>query len=179
VTAEQLDADLPPDPYGDGGLPPDPLVDADLPTDLEELRADLARKVDRGTITLPVPGRDHWQIVLHLNVNPRQYERWTERARNKRTKRVDVYALGQVVLANHCTDLLYKGRPLGYTVRDPEFMSLVDVDARSQYRTREAVAALFGSEENGFDLVATFGGWAKAANIDIEEEGDDGGEGPF
>ena len=93
---------------------------------------------------------------------------WEDNARKRRGEGFDAYRLGLQVLANQTVDIWRRGKPLGYTFRDPKLHEILGVEAASAHRARDAVIALYGGVNAGLDVVWTYMKWQEAAGRDYE-----------
>lgn len=142
--------------------------------ELAALRAELRAKVDKGTTRIPVPARPGWEVEYGLQVNAARYSQWEDRARKRRggtVGEIDLYRLAVQVLQNLCVNVWRRGKPLGFTFRDPELHDLLDLDAGSTHRARDALIAFYGGEEATLDVVWAYSKWSEAAGRDWDEFG--------
>lgn len=153
------DAVLYGDDDGDAGGAADPLAAFD------EI---IAREVDKGTITLVVPGRsddDHtMSAVYDLNVDPEKFNAWVKRCRNPRDPdEFDNYRFCSLLLANLNKDLEVDGVSMGTHFRDPALHTKLGVSAagRGHGVAVQAVRKVYGHMP---DLIASAKAWMDATS---------------
>ncbi len=146
--------------------------DDDLDSNHAELRQALAKKVSKGTVTLPVPGRDGMEVVYSLDVSIREAQKWERRATPKRGSngRPDVLILACLTLFYRCKDIRYRGRSMGLTFRDTELREMLGVSEESNQIAVDAIREFYGGEVAEGDVVTALGDWQQAAGLRVDDD---------
>lgn len=130
------------------GPPLAPVTGPTSTSALEELRAELAVKVARDPITVPVPLRPAYAVRCDPNVREAVLEQWRKASRDgSRTGGVDVVRFSCLVLANTNGAVLRNGAPLLAAAGGPLLLRSEDLmDLTGTQTTPAAVLALFGGD---------------------------------
>lgn len=107
----------------------EPVTDDDLVMDrlnigedgtlYAEMLTDLAKKVEKEELLLPVPNRPDFQIKFVADVSYDEYNMWQRRATDKKKKELDPLKMSFTVLSHCSRGLVYKGREMNDSSGEP------------------------------------------------------------
>lgn len=139
--------------FGADDVPDDAFVDPETLTptgvapagrsDLDLLAAELAEELDLPELTIDIPGRQGWALVVDVNIDSNALASWQRRSRDSGwPDGLNQLKLAGIVIANQTTDLVRQGERTGFSFRDKRLHGAVNaVDARS------AVLKVFGGRD--------------------------------
>ncbi len=138
-------------------------------SDLDLIAAELTEELDLQPITVDVPGRPGWALLVDVNVDSNALAAWQRRSRDQGwPSGTNDLKLAAIIIANQTRDLVRQGESQGLNFRDKRTLTALGaVDARS------AVLKVFG----GRDVAVMAVGeriLAAAGHIDADSQrGDD------